>query len=57
MCNYHNGFFFFKHRGQEGGDRNKPFKSSLPEAIKDTSIEQIRQWLVQLLSTTVVLSV
>lgn len=34
--------FFFKQGGQEGGDRNKPFKSSLCEAHKDISTEQIR---------------
>lgn len=38
-------FFFFKQGGQEGGDRNKPFKSSLCEAHKDISTEQIREWI------------
>lgn len=43
MLNCHNGiFFFFKQGGQEGGDRNKPFKSSLRELHKDLSMEQIR---------------
>lgn len=37
--------FFFKQGGQEGGDRNKPFKSSLCEAHKDISTEQIREWI------------
>lgn len=37
--------FFFKQGGQAGGDRNKPFKSSLCEAHKDISTEQIREWI------------
>lgn len=44
MLNCHNGIFF-KHGGQAGGDRNKPFKSSLCEAHKDISTEQIREWI------------
>lgn len=38
-------FFFFQQGGQEGGDRNKPFKSSLCEPRKDISTEQIREWI------------
>lgn len=37
--------FFFQQGGQEGGDRNKPFKSSLREPHKDISSEQIREWI------------
>lgn len=37
--------YFFKRGGQKGGDRNKPFKSSLYEPHKDISIEQIREWI------------
>ena len=37
--------FFFKQGGQEGGDRNKPFKSSLRELHKDRSTKQIREWI------------
>lgn len=38
-------FFFLKQGGQEGRDRNKPFKSSLHEPCKDISDEQIRECL------------
>lgn len=37
--------FFLKQGGQEVGDRNKPFKSSLCEPHKDISMEQIREWI------------
>lgn len=37
--------FFLKQGGQEVGDRNKPFKSSLCEPHKDVSMEQIREWI------------